>query len=160
MLNWFRKCIWCDNDANKIVISRRCIAKLVRYAREYSPCECGSWLSGKYLSGKTCVILDIAKVPCDSTHGRGSFCRGVAGFESVGDNFVGEWHTHPGGTGLPSRTDDVTMERLRGCHLRGCTSPIMIILSGAMRGEGDVNIYIYHRDGRRVEFMRQRRIYG
>ena len=104
------------------------------------------------------MISDVAKVPCDSTYGHMSFCRGVEGFEFVGDNYVGEWHTHPGGTCNPSDTDDVTMNHLRECRLRGCASPIMIILSGAMRGIDDVSVYVYRRDGIRVQLMHKRRM--
>lgn len=157
MLDWFGKSIWCDEDDNVVVLPRRCMNKLIRLAREYSPRECGSWVAGVYPNAKTCVISDVANVPADSTHNHMSFCRGVSGFEIVGDNYVGEWHTHPYGTCIPSGTDDATMTRLRNRRLRGCTSPIMIILSGSMRGIDDVGIYVYCRDGRRVQLTHKRR---
>lgn len=158
MLSLFRKSIWRDENDNTVILSRRCLNKLMRFAREYSPRECGSWLLGIYPTAKTCVISDIANVPSDSTHECMSFCRGVEGFDRVGDNYVGEWHTHPGGTCNPSGTDDATMEQLRECRLRGCASPIMIILSGDMRGIDDVCVYVYRRDGKRVQLTRKRRL--
>lgn len=158
MLNWFRKSIWCDENDNVVILSRRCMNILMRFAREYSPRECGSWLAGIYPNAKTCVISEVANVPCDSTHTHMSFCRGGAGFESVGDNYVGEWHTHPGGTANPSGTDDRTMNHLRECRIRGCASPIMIILSGAMRGIDDVGVYLYRRDGKRIQLTLKRRL--
>ena len=158
MLSRFRKSIWLDENDNRVILSLCCINKLMRFAREYSPRECGSWLLGMYPNAKTCVISDIANVPCDSTHEHMSFCRGVVGFDRVGDNYVGEWHTHPGGTCNPSGTDDATMERLRKCRLRGCASPILIILSGAMCEIDDVGVYVYRRDGKRVQLKRKRRL--
>lgn len=156
MLRWYRRCIWCDSAGITVVMPGRCIRKLVKLAQTHAPQECGSWLIGKYPDKKTCVILDVAEVPRDSVHGRMTFSRGVMGFERVGKDFVGEWHTHPGGTHTPSGVDDETMNQIRKRRLSGCASPIMMILSGAMRGVDNIGVYMYRRDGKKVELERQK----
>lgn len=155
MLKWFGRCVWRDDAGNVVVMRNRAIRKLVRLARKFSPSECGSWLIGEYPDAKTCIIRDIADIPRDSVHGRFTFSRGIMGFELVADAFVGEWHTHPRGMSVPSGTDDETMDQLRRCRLRGCASPILMILSGEMGGADDIGVYVYCRDGKRVRLMRQ-----
>lgn len=156
MLRRSKRCVWVDGNGNTVVMPSKCIQNLVKLAQKYAPQECGSWLIGEYLDARTCVISDVATVPRDSLHGRTTFSRGVMGFERVGRAFVGEWHTHPGGTHTPSGVDDETMNQTRRSRLSGCTSPIMIILSGAMRGVDDIGVYMYRRDGEKIQLKRQK----
>lgn len=156
MLRMGRRYVWADSNGNTVVMPCKCIRKLVKLAQKYAPQECGSWLVGEYSDAQTCVISDVAMVPSDSLHGCTTFSRGIMGFNRVGRSFVGEWHTHPGGTHTPSGVDDETMNQTRKSRLSGCTSPIMIILSETMRGADDIGVYMYRRDGEKIQLKRQK----
>lgn len=44
--------------------------------------------------------------------------------------YLGDWHTHPGGTGYPSEQDRTTIFRIARCRTARVQRPIMLIVYG------------------------------
>jgi integrative and conjugative element protein (TIGR02256 family) len=44
--------------------------------------------------------------------------------------YIGDWHSHPGGTSTPSRRDERTARKIARRRAARCSNPLMLILSG------------------------------
>ncbi|MER9491565.1 Mov34/MPN/PAD-1 family protein [Mesorhizobium sp. M0320] len=100
--------------------------------------ETGGILIGRYLTdGHTVVLEEATEMPKDSQFGPTWFRRGQRGLEALlkdrwarGLHYVGEWHSHPGGSPEPSSDDLAAMHRIASDPLYRCPSPIMLIIGG------------------------------
>ncbi|WP_275782623.1 Mov34/MPN/PAD-1 family protein [Pararhizobium gei] len=97
--------------------------------------ETGGILIGSYdLEGRTATVSEATTKSIDSRAGRTWFQRGVRGLSdilrlrwSIGQYYVGEWHSHPGGAPEPSMNDIREMQAVSKEFSYQCPRPIMII---------------------------------
>lgn len=119
--------------------------------------ETGGILAGKYLEkGTVARILEAFRPSSDSVGGRSSFRRGTSGLaEALASRwsqglsyYVGEWHYHPLGDGLPSDAD--TSQMILFAREDGMQSsvPILVIVFRSADGQYGVRVFLSTRDGR------------
>ena len=139
-------------------VNRKLIEKcLIRVAKIMKPNETGGLLMGFYTLGKDwAIITDIFHMPGDS---RRTYMRdGKKALEIIkrveNDShyeieYVGEWHTHPGGGKYPTDLDDSTMLKL--AKDLDCT-PLLMILGDNFTPD-DISVHVYT-DKDKIELRR------
>jgi integrative and conjugative element protein (TIGR02256 family) len=148
-------------DPPRLLVGKALLDRLHELPRR--PWEVGGWLLGYWADGRDTIVV---------THGTPPAARGTAlGITISGKGhrrrfdeawtrsnghvtFLGDWHTHPGGPAIPSRTDHRAMRQLADDSDYGTPEPLIAIASvprlhraGAVR----VAFYLRHRDGQVVE---------
>jgi integrative and conjugative element protein (TIGR02256 family) len=110
-------------------------------AQRMAPLESGGVLLGWHGSdGLEVIVVDVLGPGPGATHMRTMFepdadwqCAGIArAYEKSGRvlSYLGDWHSHPGGSERPSRRDERTARRIaRSRHARA-QRPLMLIMSG------------------------------
>lgn len=150
----------------RVRISRRCLPKMLSIARAHTPVEAGTSLVGQYSGDQhTAYVLDLAPLTEDSDGRRRSFTRGVRGLkEFFGKlfsrfrgrrHYVGEWHSHPGGSCSASDIDDANQSDIAADGKTECPECILLILSGdvAFAESADLGVYVYSHTRGRVELV-------
>lgn len=104
---------------------------------KHFPNEFGGFLIGNYAADfKTVYITDFL-LPKKYSGSSFGFERSVEGlerkfnelFDQKKQYFVGEWHTHPGGSTMYSQTDLNAMIKTAECETVSIENPILLILS-------------------------------
>ena len=123
----------------------------------FHPLETGGILIGHYDSNFKQATIQIAiSAPLDSMHGYTSFERGIQGIageiaEAKQKNsllhYVGEWHSHPNESPLPSSTDAWQMQKFALGRYYGAQTPLLLIIGG-MPPDGLQWHFSLHRLGR------------
>lgn len=141
---------YCRDIELEIVISEELTIRLYELGLKYHPAEYGGILVGKYSDDlKTCFIEETI-VPTKHKSSRYSFERGKEGlFQKLTEYYhqnpqliyVGEWHTHPDSTPVPSITDKKAMIKIAADEDVKISSPVLIIL-GVTKTIYSVGIYI------------------
>ena len=64
-------------------------------------------------------------------------------YESSGRKlaYLGDWHTHPGGSAAPSATDTRTLRKIADYPEARCPDPLMIILTAPVDGRWAVSAF-------------------
>ncbi len=153
--------VWRSNDgAYTVTIGRACFGAMLQLAKEHAPTEVGTPLVGSYSDdGHLAHVQSLAPVTHDSQGGRTTFLRGVAGlrdffrkvFKRSGGmrHYVGEWHSHPGGTPFPSGTDEVNTLEIARDPSAHCPECILVILAFADQ-DADLGVYVFSRTRGRI----------
>lgn len=155
---------WRSPDGECTVsISRPVFEDMLRLARERSPMETGTALMGSYSDdGHDAVVTELAPLSADSRGERFTFHRGVAGlrrflgrvFRKSGGrtHYVGEWHSHPGGSPVPSGTDEANTFEIANDPKAMCGECILVIL--ALHDDGpDVGVFVFSRVRGRIDLV-------
>ena len=100
-------------------------------------------------------VLDLAPLSSDSKGSRTSFYRGIAGlkkfFTKLRENFsgkghyVGEWHSHPNATPLPSQIDDKHQFAIAKDPKTACPECILIIIGHTLSNIDEIGVFVYSR---------------
>lgn len=114
------------------------LAEVTQVAGRAGRTETGGILIGEYFdNGRSVRIREITPMPSDSQFGRTWFKRGRKGLDALlkrrwreGQHYIGEWHSHPGGSAQPSGSDISTMRRIASDPLYRCASPVLLIVGG------------------------------
>lgn len=129
------------------------------------PDECGGILIGEY--NKNLKQAKIKKIMAskNSTGGRMNFLREAKEtnnflkklwhFALGTKYFVGEWHSHPNGTGSPSSLDDDSMYQVAKTEKCSCRRPVLIILNGGPKIWNADSCWLYFSEGKRLELIRR-----
>jgi integrative and conjugative element protein (TIGR02256 family) len=128
----------------------------------FRPWEVGGWLLGYWSSDEQTIVVVAASPPA----GRGSaFGVTISGrghrrkFDEAWDvssgriTFLGDWHTHPGGSPSPSTTDRDAMLQLATDPAYGTPVPLIAIVAAprlACDGRSPEIGYLLHTKGGRV----------
>jgi integrative and conjugative element protein (TIGR02256 family) len=148
-------------------LERACFDEMVRLGREHFPREVGTAIVGSYSDdGSSARVTGLTPLTTDSRGARTTFYRGVRGlfefcrdvFRSSGGlvHYVGEWHSHPGGTPDPSGTDDANaMANARDQETR-CAECILVIL-GVNEQDATCRVFVYSRDRGRIDLVLERK---
>ena len=156
---------WRSPDGrNEVVLSGCCFSKMSSFARQNYLRETGSILVGYYSNdGKYAFILDVSPIAKDSKAFPCAYTRGTKGVQQYYQrlqhntkgryHFVGEWHTHPNSSVIPSNCDLQTMFDIAEGRLIGCETPLLLILGGCMNTPEDVGLY-WFRDRKMIRMIR------
>lgn len=136
--------------------------KIVKLNNKMYPKECGGVLIGSYdKTLKEAKIKDIY-FSKDSVFKSGSLSREAKGaniylkliwrLSCASKYFIGEWHTHPNGSYIPSSEDDIAMYKIAMEENCQCSRPILIILNGnKSKGWRAEKMWVYTKEGFRIE---------
>ena len=116
----------------------------------------GTSLVGYYSDdGFEASVLDLAPLSSDSKGSRTSFYRGIAGLGkffaklcrtfSGRRHYVGEWHSHPNSTPIPSGTDNRNQLAIAKDTKTDCPECILIIIGGPLSNFNELGVFVYSR---------------
>lgn len=135
----------------RIFIEQRLIDKLVRYGRNHYPNEFGGVLVGYYSNDKRTVNIIESILPTDFKSTRTSFERGVEGLEEALEGYydqdrpliyVGEWHTHPDNSPIPSATDISAINTIINNKNTSIANPVLLII-GCSKSSVTFGFYVW-----------------
>lgn len=123
--------------------------------------ETGGILLGRYeADGNLAVVMTATERPKDSISGRTWFQRGVRGLKELlrerwqrGEYYLGEWHSHPGGSPNPSGNDVREMRAIAKDVSYRCPKPIMVIAGRSASGVVTVSLSVF--ESERLEILNQ-----
>jgi len=124
------------------------LSEVTRIAGQAGRFETGGILIGEYFDQGTAVrITEITTMPSDSLFGRSWFKRGRKGLDAIlrdrwkqGQHYIGEWHSHPGGSPEPSEPDISAMRRIATDPLYQCKSPVLLVVGGNPPGSFSISV--------------------
>ena len=110
--------------------------------------EVGGVLIGRYSDNRKVATIMLATDPPDGSkattmsfeRGAAGLAESLAGHWQVGMHYLGEWHYHPSGSGLPSNQDLTQMFEISSDLEYDCPVPILGVTSGS---GGDVHVQFW-----------------
>lgn len=124
----------------KIWIYQRPMKLMFSLAQEHAPFEVGGMLVGYEATNGDTVVTHVIGPGPGAIHHRFSFSPDSdyqqlaleVWFRDTGgrETYLGDWHTHPGGSPMPSLTDKQTLARIASTESSGTRYPVMVILAG------------------------------
>ena len=115
----------------QVVLPQSCLDQMLELMKSFDKVETGGILIGKYTNNNTIAEISfICGPPPDSKYGKYSFERGVIGLKEMLEFYIGEWHTHPKASPIPSGTDLIQMIAISKAAQYNRPEPILIILGG------------------------------
>jgi integrative and conjugative element protein (TIGR02256 family) len=121
----------------KTWLSSHVMRAMCQYTRELAPLENGGILLG-WRAGADRVVIDLRGPGPRALHGRHCFLPDHvwhieeihrAFRNSAGDiDYLGDWHSHPGGIAAMSELDSATLRRIA----RRVKDPLMLIVAGSV----------------------------
>ncbi|WP_286766684.1 MULTISPECIES: Mov34/MPN/PAD-1 family protein [Sphingobacterium] len=121
----------------RISIEQSLIDMLVLYGRNQYPKEFGGVLVGYYSDDKRTVNIIDSILPIDFKSTKTSFERGVEGLKEAFEEYyrqdpslvyIGEWHTHPDNSPIPSVTDISAINTIINSKHTFITNPVLLII--------------------------------
>lgn len=135
--------------------------KMLKLCAKGYPDECGGILIGQYNNDLKKAKIKEIMISNNSKGAKMSFLREANEANNLLKRlwrlasgtkyFIGEWHSHPNGNGVPSDTDDNAMYRIAKSKKCSCRRPILIIISGGPRVWQANRCWIYLEEGVRLE---------
>jgi len=133
-------------------------------ARSHYPCEVGTSLVGCYSNdGFDATVLAMAPLSSDSKGSATSFYRGVKGLRGffaslrrmyLGKRYyVGEWHSHPDASPIPSGSDDEDISAIASDTQVNCPECILVILGGNPYEVPELRVFVYSRKQGRIDLF-------
>lgn len=120
-----------------ISVDQKFLDKLFLVSKGYYPNEFGGLLIGRYLDDNRLLSIEDFILPLKYKSSRFSFVRDVEGLrDRLTGNYiknpsliyVGEWHTHPDNSPVPSITDFEALQQIVNHTEVYITNPVMLIL--------------------------------
>jgi len=149
----------------KVKMSESIWKRMCKLCTEGYPNECGGILVGQYSNDlKKAEIKEImisknsagAKVTfLREAREANNFLRCLWRLASGTKYFIGEWHSHPNGNGVPSGMDDSAMYRIAKSKKCSCRRPVLIIVSGSPKSWQSNKCWIYLEEDIRLELSRE-----
>lgn len=158
-LKWKSRC-----GRYTVSISRSCFAKILEVATKRRPREVGTSLVGHYSDdGFDAYVLDIAPFSSDSKSSTNLLHRGVKDLRRFFARlrqtyegrryYVGEWHSHPNASCVPSITDDMSQSAIAADAKANCPESILMIIGGNLLEAPDLRVFVYSRKRGRVDLL-------
>jgi integrative and conjugative element protein (TIGR02256 family) len=144
--------------AYTVVLAGEFVQAVIEMAGAHYPREIGTPLVGTYSDdGWQATVERVAPVSDDSTAGRSWLKRGVYGLGSFFSDlfvashgrthYVGEWHSHPDGTEIPSAIDDRSMFEIVADPEARCAECVLVLVAYD-RGRARFGVFVYSSRGR------------
>lgn len=135
----------------KIVIKESLLKEIGEIAICHFPKEFGGFLIGRYSTDFKSVEVEEFILPKKYKGTSVSFQRSTENIEDLfqeefiknGRYYVGEWHTHPNGSTMYSKTDLNAMIETVECSTVSILNPLLLILSINHRKIKDYKFYYY-----------------
>jgi proteasome lid subunit RPN8/RPN11 len=120
--------------------------------RKEHPCETGGILAGTDRLDGPALVVNARDPPRDSIHEPTRFLRGTDKVEewlkdareSIGIDYLGEWHYHPGASPDLSRDDRTAMNDIANDDGYDCPHPLLFIVGQDGEGQFTINAYLFH----------------
>lgn len=132
-----------------VTLSDAAFHKIQDFALKSPYQETGGILTGQYINGNNALIMDVSDKPKDSKFGATWFHRGVFGLKDFlgkkwkkKEYYLGEWHSHPGGSVSPSSNDRNAMKEIANSKSYQCPKPILVIIGGRNRLMNDLSVHV------------------
>lgn len=153
---------WREKKHNlEVILSMSIWKKMLKLCAKGYPDECGGILIGQYNDDLKKAKIKEIMVSNNSKGARMAFIREADEANNLLKRlwrlasgtkyFIGEWHSHPNGNGVPSGTDDNAMYKIAKSKKCSCRRPILIIISGGPRVWQANRCWIYLEEGVRLE---------
>lgn len=135
----------------RISIEQSLIDALVLYGRNQYPKEFGGVLVGYYSDDKRTVNIIDSILPIDFKSTKTTFERGVEGLKEALEEYykqnpsliyIGEWHTHPDNSPIPSVTDISAINTIINNKNTFIANPVLLII-GYSKTRVDFGFYVW-----------------
>jgi len=155
---------WIDLKSNLSVTMPDSVwQEMACLSEESYPNECGGILIGKYTDDLKQAKVKKIMVSKNNSGTRmfflreakeaNNFLKKLWHMASGAKYFIGEWHSHPDGTGYPSAMDDDSMFRIAKRKKCACKRPVLIILNGKSNIWQSDRCWVYSPEGIRCELL-------
>lgn len=143
-----------DKIGLSIEVADELLNSIVEKGKSHYPNEFGGFLIGYYSNNNTHLHITDTILPKSYKTSKYSFERSNKGIEKkLNDYFketpkkfyIGEWHTHPDNTSIPSSTDILAMNAIINYQNTGLTNPILLII-GYSKTEVDFGFYVWFKN--------------
>jgi hypothetical protein len=142
------------DSAATVELPRTCLNAMIDLSTDADPLETGGILAGTVIDESTARVVRASDPPRDSTQGPTTFHRGTEGVDewlreardSMGIQYLGEWHYHPSASPEIGRQDRAEMNDIVSNEEYGCPNPILFIIGGNAPDEHAVRAYLFHRN--------------
>lgn len=143
-------------------LSPAAISSMMQSAVRAGRCETGGILIGRYgPEGWVADVMEATPKPKGSRSGWFWFERSDIGLATLleerwqhGLHYLGEWHSHPGGSPTPSDSDLRAMDKVARDDAYRCPAPLLVIVGGGAKSTWSLSATLV-RDGRPVVLERQ-----
>lgn len=144
----------CKNIGLSLEIKDELLKKMRKHGKEHYPNEYGGLLVGRYSDDLKSVLIEQTVLPKEFKSSRFKFERGVRGLKKVLHDFfkqtpslsyVGEWHTHPDGTSVPSITDVAALRMIAQHDEVFIENPVLLII-GMNEESYEFGFYVLFQD--------------
>lgn len=141
----------CKDIGLSLEIKDGLIEKMKKHGKEHYPNEYGGLLVGRYSDDFKSVFIEETVLPKEFKSSRFKFERGAEGLKKVLHDFfkqtpslsyVGEWHTHPDSTPVPSIMDVNAMNEVVGHKEVLIMNPLLLII-GVTKTTFQYAFYVY-----------------
>lgn len=146
---------WTVDKRFGLSISQSLLSEIAETCVRSIPNETGGVLIGYYNRLHDCAIVTaISAEPADSDSGPNCFYRGIHGLQtwidrlwkSKRDFYLGEWHSHPFASSIPSVIDIRQMGRIATSQSYNCPEPILLIVGGYLATDPNAKAYVFPRN--------------
>lgn len=136
-----------------LALSKARLSEVLALCRKAGQRETGGLLIGRYSDLRDLAVVSHVTGPArDSASGRTWFHRGVAGLQDLlfqrwrrQEHYLGEWHSHPRASPIPSSTDTRQMTSIAQSVGYHCPEPILLIVGGDAASEWSLHARVYRR---------------
>lgn len=135
-----------------VQIPATCLEAMYERCRKEHPCETGGILAGTDRLDGPALVVNARDPPRDSIQEPTRFLRGTDKVEewlkdareSIGIDYLGEWHYHPGASPDLSRDDRTAMNDIANDDGYDCPHPLLFIVGQDEEGQFTINAYLFY----------------
>lgn len=134
-------------------IENRLLDDLLETGKKHYPNEFGGFLIGQYLNDNKHLKITDSILPTKYKSSKLNFERSAEGIdeqlyklyhEEPSRFYVGEWHTHPNNSAVPSITDIKAISYVANSENSGIKTPILLIIGyNTTNSKVDLGFYVF-----------------
>jgi integrative and conjugative element protein (TIGR02256 family) len=137
-----------------ITIEETLLHKLTAIGKKHYPNEFGGFLIGNYSDNSRCLNITDTILPSKYKASKSRFQRNSSGIEKelrayYNENpkkyYIGEWHTHPDGQPIPSKTDIMAIETILQQKEASIQKPVLLIIAYSKKSV-EAEFYVPHKN--------------
>lgn len=151
-----------DDEGFQVLLEDASLSTITSCHVQSHGVETGGILVGLYArSARQAVVIAASPPPPDSRGGPTWFRRGTIGlagwladlWRSENLYYLGEWHSHPGGSCAPSACDSSEMARIAVSRKYHCPEPILVVIGGAEPSHWCLSVSVFRSRQPRVALV-------